>query len=413
MATKDENQTAAPESVAPGMPDIYGQAGIVPKKPAGPDQTNTPQEGSSPTGVEYTPYQAPEDNSNKKPEDSKNPPTLDHGGVKQIVNNSDGSQSIVYNDGTTGRNEAPAPMTTPSGQNALTLMKATLASYGIDSANGSVSNAIYGLLSKNYDASTIQALIESPDAAKNADPSVVALANAWNTRFSGNAARIKAGLTALDPKTYIDTENQYKAVMQRAGLPATAMDPAYIGKLIGADVSPLETSQRINAAMAAVTSEDPYVKQELAQMGLGTGDMVFHLLDPNTAASVIQQKVTAAQIGGEAARQGTNASQSYAMQLAAQGVTQAQAAQGFNAFATALPAEQELASRFSAYGPAGTVGQSLQNQIFGTTQNGETPAQAAERMKRLQAQEENLFGGSAGASTQGQSLGIGTAQGVS
>ena len=121
-----------------------------------------------------------------------------------------------------------------SNQNALQLMQSTLAGYGID-PTGAISNAILGLTQKNYDATTITALAQDPNASKSSDPNVVALANAWQTRFSGNTAREAAGLTPLDPATYIATENSYKAVMQRAGIPASSamMDPSYFGKLMG------------------------------------------------------------------------------------------------------------------------------------------------------------------------------------
>ena len=297
-------------------------------------------------------------------------------------------------------------------QNALAMLQSTLAGYGID-PTGVISNAILGLQQSNYDAATIQALIQDPTAANSKDPNVVALSNAWNTRFAGNVAREKAGLPPLDTATYLATEQQYKQVMQRAGLPAAAIDNAYIGNLMAVDVSPAEVQQRIDAATTAVTAEDPYVKQQLNQMGLGTGDMVLHLLDPSLASNVIQQKVTAAQIGAEAQRQGLGTSQDYAMQLAAQGVTQGQAAQGFTSIAQQQLATQSLASRYAGYGDAGSVGQSLQNATFGTNAGGETPAQAEQRLKRLQTQEASSFGGSAGVSTQGQSLGIGNAQGVS
>jgi predicted component of type VI protein secretion system len=104
-----------------------------------------------------------------------------------------------------------------SNKNALALLTSTLQGYGIDSPDGSISNAILGLIQSNYDAPTIQALIESPNAASSKDPNVVALAGAWNARFSGNVAREKAGLTPLSPAEYISTENSYKAVMARAG----------------------------------------------------------------------------------------------------------------------------------------------------------------------------------------------------
>jgi hypothetical protein len=314
--------------------------------------------------------------------------------------------------GPTGPSSASAQQEIAN-KNALQLMQSTLAGYGID-PTGAISNAILGLTQSNYDAQTITALAQDPNASKSTDPNVVALANAWQTRFSGNTLREKAGLTPLDPASYIATENSYKAVMQQAGLPAAATDNALLGQLIGKDVSPAETQMRVNAAMSALQSEDPQVIAQLqSQYGLTQGALALHLLSPDIAANVIQQQVTAAQIGAEAARQGTNIQYGgtgplSAMGLAAQGVTQAQAAQGFGTIAQQLPATQTLAARYNPYVAPEQVGQALEASTFGT----QGAAEAAAALKRLQTQEVSTFSGSAGASTQAQSLGIANAQGT-
>ena len=289
-------------------------------------------------------------------------------------------------------------------------MTSTLQGYGVDSASGSISNAILGLIQSNYDAPTIQALIESPTAATSSDANVKALAGAWNARFSGNVAREKAGLTPLSPADYISTENSYKAVMARAGLDAAHMDPTKLGALIGADVSPDEVNQRVNAAMAAVTAEDPFVKQQLnQQFGLTTGDLVGHLLDPTTQASVIANKVTAAQVGAEASRAGTDINAANAYALAVQGVTQAQAQQGFSSIAQQLPGTQALANRYAGYTDQGGVGAALQTATFGIP-GSQTQAQAEAELKRLQTQEVSAFSGSSGAGK--GSLGISDTSGL-
>ena len=284
-----------------------------------------------------------------------------------------------------------------SNQNALQLMQSTLAGYGID-PTGAISNAILGLTQKNYDATTITALAQDPNSSKSSDPNVVALANAWQTRFSGNTAREAAGLTPLDPATYIATENSYKAVMQRAGIPASSamMDPSYFGKLMGTDLSPLEVQQRVDAATAAVTATDPYTVQQLQQnFGLTQSDMISHLLDPTTAATVIQQKVQASQISGEAGRQNLALNQQNAQSLAAQGVTQAQAQSGFTNVATQLGQQQQLASMYGMN--AANIGNELTAQQFNTNLNGTSAAQANIDLARLRAQEVNQFSGSSGA----------------
>lgn len=335
-------------------------------------------------------------------------PNLPHGVVANSFQNADGTFTIVYSDGfsqVTGTKTNPVD--TPSGQNAINLLTTTFAGYGL---GGDIASAITGLIKENYTADTITALVQDPAAINSSDPSVKAMAQAWQTRFSGNVARQKAGLPVLSPAEYLATESQYKDIMMRAGLPAATISNDYIGKLMAADVSPVETQQRIDAARAAVTSEDPYVIQQLNAMGLGTGDMVLHLLDPNVASNVIAQKVTAAQIGGEASRAGVNTTQDYAMQLAGQGVTQSQAQQGFQAIAQQLPANQALAARYQGYGTPQGVGSALQTAVFGAPGT-QTQAQAEAELKRLQTQEVSAFSGSSGAGK--GSLGISDTSGLS
>lgn len=297
-------------------------------------------------------------------------------------------------------------------QNALQLLQSTLSGFNIDTT-GSISSAILGLLQKNYDAATIQSLIQDPNAAASTDPNVVALANAWNTRFSGNVAREKAGLPPLSTADYISTENSYKSVMQQAGMPASAMDPAYLGQLIGKDVSPVESQQRVNAAMAALQSEDPNVIAQLqSQFGLDRGALALHLLDPNLASNVIQQQVTAAQIGAEASRQNANIAYGgtgplSAMSLAAQGITQSQAAQGFQQIAQQQTGLQGIAARYQGLTGPANVGAALGASVFGTS----GAAQATQQLNLLKTAEESIFGGSAGAST--GSLGIKDVSGLS
>jgi hypothetical protein len=297
-------------------------------------------------------------------------------------------------------------------QNALQLLQSTLSGFNIDTT-GSISSAILGLLQKNYDAATIQSLIQDPNAAASTDPNVVALANAWNTRFSGNVAREKAGLPPLSTADYISTENSYKAVMQQAGLPASAMDPAYLGQLIGKDVSPTETQQRVNSAMAALQSEDPNVIAQLqSQFGLDRGALALHLLDPNLASNVIQQQVTAAQIGAEASRQNANIAYGgtgplSAMSLAAQGITQSQAAQGFQQIAQQQTGLQGIAARYQGLTGPANVGAAVGASVFGTS----GAAQATQQLNLLKTAEESTFGGSAGAST--GSLGVKDVSGLS
>ena len=311
--------------------------------------------------------------------------------------------------GTTGGTTGPAVTVTSTGAvipatgaNAIQMLTALFTGYGL---NGDIAAGIAAMKQGGLYDLTIKSIMESPDpsmALKNMNltPSQQSagqnLVNAWNTRFAGNVLRQQAGLPPLSAADYISTEDSYKQVMAAAGLPVAVMGKDYFAKLMAVDVSSAEVQQRVNAAMAAVRAEDPFVIQQLNQQGLGTGDMALHLLDPSVASNVIAQKVQAAQISAEAARQNVNTNQDYAMQLAAQGVSQGQAQQGFQSIAQQLPATQELASRYGAFVPEGQVGGALQSATFGTPGD-MTAAQNAALLARARAAETNIFSGSSAA----------------
>ena len=170
-----------------------------------------------------------------------------------------------------------------------------------------------------------------------------------------------------------------------------------MGQLIGQDVSAAEVNQRVTAATTAVTSEDPFVTQQLQQnFGLTQEDMVHALLDPNTASDVIATKVQASQIQGEAARQNLALNQQNAISLAAQGVTQAQANTAFTNVGTQLGAQQQLANIYGMN--AAGIGNALTAQQTGANLNGISAAQANIQLAQLRAQEVSQFSGSSGAS---------------
>jgi len=294
----------------------------------------------------------------------------------------------------------PAPTSTA---NAYQMLTALFISYGL---TGDIASGIAAMKQGGLDDLTIEALMKSPDPAsalKAMNLSVPQMSAAqktidsWNTRFSGNVLRQKAGLPPLDAATYIQQEDTYKQLAARAGLPAAAMSNDYLGQVMAANVDPYTFNQRINAGNAVLDNEDPYVTQQLEQtMGVDRGHQLLHILDSKFAAPLIAQQVAAARVGAEAARAGTNIDQQYAMQLAAQGVSQSQAQQGFQSIAQQLPGTQELASRYGAFAPSGGVGGMLQSATFGTP-GSMTAAQAQAELERLKVQEVSQFSGSSAA----------------
>ena len=292
-----------------------------------------------------------------------------------------------------------------SRQNVFDQVQALFTTYGIIKAGDPASDAllatIKNLAMSGAGADTISLQLQQSDAYK--------------ARFAGNETRRAAGLNVLSPAEYIATENAYDQILRASGVPTGFYNSsAEKAKLIGADVSASELQSRVDLAAKSISGADPFYTQQLKNLyGLSQGDMIAHVLDPAAAMPLLQQQTQSTTIAAAAARNATNVNLSTAEQLAGMGITQAQAEQGFGNIASQLPGMQAIASRYQGYGDAGTVGTGLQAATFGAPIAGETAAQAETRLKRLQTQETSIFGGSAGASTQGQSLGVGNQQGVS
>jgi hypothetical protein len=286
-------------------------------------------------------------------------------------------------------------------QNAIVMLTQTFQNYGL---SADIASAVTNLVQQGYTADTIQVMAQDP---KGTNP----LAVAFQQRFPANAARMAAGLPVLSPAEYLATERSYAQVMQSYGLNANfATNKDIFTKLLTSDISPTELNGRISTAKQVVDNTDPLVTQQLQQYyGISQGDMIAHVLDPSIATPIIEKQISAAQIGAESARFGTNVNQGYAEQLSGLGVTQGQAQQGFQSIAQQLPGTQELATRYGAYAPAGEIGGALQSATFGTP-GSMTQAQSQAELERLKTQEISQFSGSSGA---GKGSLIGSEEGVS
>jgi hypothetical protein len=271
-------------------------------------------------------------------------------------------------------------------QNAITFLTSTFNDMGL---GGDIANAVTNLVQQGYTADTIQIIAQDP---KSTNP----LAVAFQQRFPANAARMAAGLPVLSPSEYIATERSYAQVLGSYGLSNDfATNKDVFTKLLTNDISPTELNSRASTAKQVIENTDPAVTQQLqAFYGLTQGDMIAHVLDPSIATPIIEKQISTAQIGAEASRYGANINQSYGEQLTALGITQAQAAQGFQSIAQQQTALQSVAATNPAYLAAGSVGSALQAATFGTT----GAVQSQQEIERLKAAAANPFGGSSGVS---------------
>jgi hypothetical protein len=221
----------------------------------------------------------------------------------------------------------------------------------------------------------------------------------YQTRFSANAKRIAAGLSALSPAEYIQLEDQYQNVMRNYGLPSSYYAKDATGKqigfdeLLGGDVSATELEERLITAQDRVLKSNPEVLNTLKTFypGIGNGDILAYSLDPKNALKDIQRKVAAAEIGGAALAQGLSTTMTGAEELAGYGVTKDEAQKGFINVAQMAPRGGVLSE---IYNEAPYNQATATAEVFGTA----GAAEAAQKRRKLTALEEATFSGQSGLS---------------
>lgn len=191
--------------------------------------------------------------------------------------------------------------------------------------------------------------------------------DAYKTRFAANEAIKKRmadgkgmpGDRLLTPKEYIQTEEQYRTIIQEAGLPTGFYDTQDdFTKLIENSISAAELVERVNIAKNVLQNADQQIKDSLKNYyGLSDNDMVAYLLDKDKAFSLIdsrfkytteeaKQMYTAAEVGGAATRAGLGATRGFAEEITAAG----KAGSAEEAFQTTARQQKDYARLLGLYG---------------------------------------------------------------
>ena len=211
----------------------------------------------------------------------------------------------------------------------------------------------------------------------------------YQQRFAANAQRIKKGLSVLTPAEYLSNEDAYRQTLRAYGLTQFDND-AYVRQFIENDVSPSELSTRVSMAVQRVQNADPAIARTLKDYyGIGSADMVAYVLDPNQQLPKIQRQIAAAEIGVAARVQGLETGVTVAEQLAAQGITQAEAQKGYATIADILPTAQKLSEIYGTTLPGYNQAEAEQ-EVFNTL------ASAQRKRKALTEREIASFSGKAG-----------------
>jgi hypothetical protein len=274
--------------------------------------------------------------------------------------------------------------TTQRRQNARSTMTSVLATYGLGDLSDYVYNEIIAKETVN---------INNPDAIIFA----IREQPAYQKRFAGNAARLKKGLSELDPASYIGLENQFRQTLQSNGLPANFYDQSDdFQALIEGDVSPAELNERVQQGYRAVADADPAVKEQMKNLyGIGEGELAAYFLDPKRTAPLLTRQAQAASIAARGLEQGgIQLSGAFAEDLARRGITEQQARAGFGE----VGALGELRQTFA--GETALSGEQLAGAAFGIDVAAQ---QELERRKRLRTGE--FAGGGSFARTTGETSG--------
>mgnify|MGYP006274590987 CR=1 FL=1 len=149
--------------------------------------------------------------------------------------------------------------------------------------------------------------------------------DAYKQRFAANEAirkrledgKGRPGDKLLTPAEYIQVEDQYRTILQEAGLPVGFYDqPEDFTNLISNSISSAELTSRVNIAQAALQRADQQIVKALQDYyDLSTGDLVAYLLDDKKAFDAINSRYqysteqaklmyTSAEVGGAATRAG-------------------------------------------------------------------------------------------------------------
>jgi hypothetical protein len=279
-------------------------------------------------------------------------------------------------------------------QDARTTIRQVLETYGL----GELAEFAYN-----------EIIVKETVNINNPDAIIFALREqpAYQTRFAGNAARLRAGLPELDPASYIQLETQYRDTLRSNGLPLGFYDQTDdFQAFIENDVSPAELNERVQQGYRAVSDADPEVKRQMQQLyAVSEGELVAYFLDPQRTAPILTRQARAAQIAARGREQaGIQLTGQFAEDLARRGITAGEAEQGF----AEIGALGELRQAFA--GEQDITEEQLVGAQFGID------VAAQEELKRRQRGRVAAFqGGSSFARTTGETsgsirTGIGEAQ---
>lgn len=192
----------------------------------------------------------------------------------------------------------------------------------------------------------------------------------YAARFPAMSTLRKDG-RSISEAQYVAKEQADIDLMKQYGIPdPIATDKKLLGNLIANNVSQVTLQKRLIAGQDTVLGFDNQIRQYAKDTyGLGDGALLAWVLNPDIALPVLEQQAQAMRIGGAALTSGYDRGlgaqgelgKTQAEALAAQGISQQQAQQGFTQLAQMGQLEQQLPGDVSGQ----LTSQEMIDAIFG------------------------------------------------
>ena len=241
-------------------------------------------------------------------------------------------------------------------------------------------------------------ITEYMKAGKGPNETVLLLkkSDEYNLRFQGNTLRLAAGLNVMTEDAYLQLEDSYAETLISYGLrnmlsTDRTKNEAMFAKFMGNDLAAPEFKNRIALATDRVINADPATKETFKKFfpNITDADLVSYFLSPKDTLSKLQEKATAAEIGGVATSQNLTTSLTSATDLAKFGIDRAAAVSGYADIKEVLPTSEKLGN---IYDEAGIK----YDQASGEAEFFKQNQDARLKRKRLESLERGSFSGSAG-----------------
>ena len=211
----------------------------------------------------------------------------------------------------------------------------------------------------------------------------------YKTEFPGNYNEA-TGQVRYNENTYKALEQSYIGTLQEYGIPEQTsrvlLAERFVGLLEG-EVSAREFQQRVSAAYEGIVDNIQGVQNFFStnyNVDLTPEAIFMGALDPSIGEALVQGDITAAQIGGEAARAGFTISRTEAEGLRRAGLTQQQARQLYSAAQRDLPRLRDIQQRVEPDQEQLSLEQFTQAVVF-------QDADVLEDIRRLEAEETSKF----------------------